>query len=304
VRKGVSQTAIRAASAREAVGKHINVQWTDVQASALSGTFATRAEALQSCLNDVSVIKNGSPSLVFVFTDRTKHSSKPGDKAGSDSAPKSTPQVKASADAWAELFQQDGDYVTLILGRFFNVVKMDATQVEESQNKYISTEKAPMVILTRKSGLIDSVYDGRAKIKSGIIAKAMSDVLKKDGTVTGSGSVAGLNALMVQLEKVELALIYANENEGKIKSKNSHKERTSSRAKAGKESGSSQPETAAQKSIDGAEALVAAKTKEKNDILGKEYAMLKVLGLPDSKLPNEIPSDSSSQSDSTLKARK
>lgn len=267
----------------------------------MSGTFATRNEALQSCLKDVSVLKNKSPSLVFVFTDRIKRSSKPvADKARPDSASKArfstsrpmqasepSQQARASADAWEELFLQDGDYVTLILGRFFNVVKIDATQVDEAQNKYISSDKAPMVILTRKNGDIDSVYDGKARIKGAIIAKAMSDVLRKDGIVTGIGSVPELNALMNQLEKVELALIYANENAGKVKSRNTQKEKTISKSKPANESASSPPESATRKAIEGAEAIVTAKTREKNDILGKEYAMLKELGLPESKLPKD-----------------
>jgi hypothetical protein len=53
---------------------------------------------------------------------------------------------------------------------------------------------------------------------------------------------------------------------------------------------------AAQKSVDGAEALVAGKTKEKDEIIDKEFAKLKDLGLPESKLSKDSAPESKSKS--------
>jgi len=284
VRVGVSQNAIRRAAAREAVGKHLNVQFTDVTVPAAEGTFGSRNEGVQDSLSGVKEVGNGSPSLIFVYSDEMKPQAK-----GSKSAGEPTAQAKDSALAWEELFQREGDYTVFIPGRFFNIVKMNATGVPAAKNKYLGSEKAPVVILTHKDGKVEEVFEGKAKIKGVVVAKGMVDILQKDGYITTIGQFAELSGLMVELEKIELAVVIAKEDEGKRRGKVAETQaKTAKRAaKSDKEVKPSKTADAAEKALEASDAALNEKLKGKQEILKKEFALLQELNLPADKMPKE-----------------
>jgi hypothetical protein len=290
IQVGPNLAAIRRASARRAVGAHLNVQWTDAAAAPADGTYGGRNEGIQAGINSLAAIKNGSPSLIFVFSDETKPQPPPKGKNPKKSDPEPTQQARDCDAAWAELFQKESDFNVFIPGRFFNVVKLNATDVKESQNKYICSEKAPIVVLTRKSGEIEEILEGRTKIKATAVAKIMSDILRKDGYVTGSAQFAELNSLMVDLEKTELALLMEKEDMDKVKRRLAEAQGKAAKAaakaeKKGKEAKPSDSVESAQKSVEEFEQKIKDKLKEKQDVLQKEYALLKDLGLPSAKMP-------------------
>lgn len=277
---GTSESEVRRANARRAVGSHLNVQWSDLQAIEAEKAYGSQKEAFQDFLDQSKGVATGSPNLVFVFSDEEEA---PPSKARY-AKPEPTRQAKDSAAAWAELFQTEGDYSVFIPGRFFNVYRVDATKMPESKNKYLCSSKAPMVILTGKDGKIVDVFEGRAAIKRNKIVDEMASILTKDGYIKSASSFAKLHQLMVSLEKIELETVQAKDRASDAAGKFAKAKSSKAAQKKGDLLASGK---AAKENLDRAEDGVKDVQKQKTAILKEEYALLKDLGLPAAKMPPE-----------------
>lgn len=296
LRTGPNPSAIRRANARRAVGEHLNVQWTDATVTPSDTPRASRKEAIDAALQTLSypgkpampvagsapsstaaapASENATPSLIFVYTTVS-------------TKPKS--QAQDCEAAWEELFHKESDFSVFIPGRFFNVLRVNVTQIKESaNNKHLCSEKAPLVILTRANGEIEEVLEGKVQIKSSAVTTTMCDILRKDGFLKKSSSIPELNGLMVALQKAEEAMILGKEDLGKVKARLAETRGKAARkvnlgGKSNKDTGSASV-VSAQKSVDSFEKKLKDAQTEKFDILSKEYAMLQELGLPPSKMP-------------------
>jgi len=92
----------------------------------------------------------------------------------------------------------------------------------------------------------------------------------------------------VELEKTELALVFAKEDVAKAKSKLSElqsKESAKQSKKPEKEAKASTSTLAAQKAADKAETVLKAKESVRYEVLKRDYALLKELGMPEAKMP-------------------
>ena len=125
IRRSASQAPARYDKARRAVGSHLNVNFTLESVRSVDPKLRNRDDVIQAVLDRMGTVKNGSPSLVFVFSDEMK----PRARGKHPPPPKPTMQARDSAAAWEELFQKEGDYSVFIPGRFFNIVRVDATNV-------------------------------------------------------------------------------------------------------------------------------------------------------------------------------
>ena len=198
IRKGASEAEIRRAEARRAVGSHLNVKWIDAQVPDDDKTLASQKEAVQDSISRMKEFSKGVPGLVFIFSDEEM----PAPKKAKNYVPQPTRQAKDCAIAWAELFQTEGDYSVFIPGRFFNVYRADATVVTPRRNKYLCSEKSPIVVLTDKDGKVIDIMEGRAAVKRSKVVTEMTEVLRKDGYIQSGNSFGRLQELMVSLENV------------------------------------------------------------------------------------------------------
>lgn len=284
---GVSESALMRADARRAVGSHLNVQWVDASVPELDADVRSKAEAYQQfCRSIPEVMKGESPSLIFVFSDEMK----PKAKSSKSREEQPTAQAKASAAAWIELFQTEGDYSVFIPGRFFNIFRVDATTVTDAGNKYLCSEKAPRVILTRRSGDVVTFFEGRAKIKRRGIVSAMSTILRSDNIVENMRPFGRLHNLMKALEQAEFDLIKAGKKMTELRDKlATAEERDAKTARRTKKSrGPSNSTIQAKKAVEKFEVTTLYKTDvSKYVILKEEYALLKEIGLPEEKMPTE-----------------
>lgn len=255
-------------------------------------------DAIQASIEKLSDAKNGSPSLIFVFADEAKEVKVEASKATKSKKvappPEPTQQSEDSQAAWNELFQKEGDYSIFIPGRFFNVIKVNASGIKNTEHKYLNGEKAPIVVLTRKNGEIQAIFEGKAHIKAPAVSKVMYDILKKDEYVKGTGPFAELNALMVELEKVEADLLLEKDELAKVKTRFSDAKSRATKAMSkakGKDKEDKVPGylESAEKSLQEQEKKVETVEENKNNVLRKEFALLKDMGLPAAKLPPEPP---------------
>jgi hypothetical protein len=278
-------------SARKAVGAHLNVQWIDATIPELPEGIRSRADAYHHLATSIPEVKKGEwPALVFVISDEQKPPPKrrPGSKKKSE--PRPTRQAEASEDAWVELFQTEGQYSVFVPGRFFNVLRVEATKVKEDYNRYLCSEEAPVVFLTRKDGEVDASFEGAAKIKRNGVVRAMCGLMRKDGLVTTMKPFGRLHDLMRELEKVELALLKADEKSKELKKElaesRERDERLARRLK--KPMKVSQSTTRTEQRLERflRTSLLPVQIR-KYKILAEEYALLKEIGVPPAKMPKE-----------------
>lgn len=222
--------------------------------------------------------------MIFVISDEMRK------KTSRSTEEVPTLQRKNSEAAWIELFQSEGDYSVFIPGRFFNIIRVDATTVTEETNKYLNNESAPSVILTRSNGEVAACFDSRAKIKRNSIVSAMCKILQQDGVVQNMQPFTRLHDLMKSLERSELDLIKADEQLQELTAKYSaamarDAETARKTKKDVKVSVSTQN---AEEAVGTFKATVIYEAEcGKYDILKEEYVLLKNIGLPESKLPKE-----------------
>lgn len=265
------------------MGAHLNVNWVDAK---VPGSEAgSRAEAYQQLADAVLDSKKGtSPSLIFVISDETRR------KSSRDAEEVPTQQRKDSGAAWIELFQTEGDYSVFMPGRFFDIVRVDATQVTEADNPHIHSAVAPIVILTQTDGTVDKVLEGRQKIKRNSVISAMCAVLKKDGVVSNLQPFGKLHDLIKSLERSEITLLQADEKlqelQAKLRAAGTKDAQTAQRTKKPlKRSTTTSLAEAAVEKFKKTTIVTALIGKFK--ILKEEFALLKEIGLPAEKMPKE-----------------
>lgn len=222
----------------------------------------------------------GSPALIFMFSDEEL----PAPKKAKNYDPQPSRQAKESGAAWAELFQSEGDYSVFIPGRFFNIYRADATTIKAHQNKYLCSEKAPLVILVDKAGKIVDIMDGRAAVKRPKVVYEMTDVLRKDGYIQNGNSFGRLQELMASLEKVEVNVMAIKSQVSEAASKFASAQSTKAAQKKGDLTSSGK---AAKEKLGKVEADLKEQETARYKILSEEYTLLKELGMPPAKLPPE-----------------
>ncbi|MFC1453134.1 hypothetical protein ACFLSJ_07325 [Verrucomicrobiota bacterium] len=270
-------------NARRAVGAHLNVQWTDTTVPKLSDGVRSKAQGYQELASSIEAVTAGkSPSLLFVISDDMKP------KRSRSSKEEPTQQTKDSEAAWVEIFQTEGDYTVYIPGRFFNVVRVDASGVREDDNKYVCSENAPLVLLTRTDGQVETFFEGRAKIKRRNVVNAMCTVLKKDEVVRNMNPFTKLHELMKQLERAELAILKLADNlkelQGKLSKAQARDQQLARKRKKPVEASTSTLQTEKRIVLFKDTKVLPAKTA-KFDILNEEYVVLEDVGLPAAKMP-------------------
>ena len=283
MQRGTSKSALLRESARRAVGAHLNVQWSDGTVPSLGANIRSRDDAYRQFAGSIPVVNEGvSPSLIFVISDAVK-------PARSKKAKEQPSQERRDSEAaWIELFQSAGDYSVFIPGRFFNIVRVDATEVTANDNKYLCSEKAPLVILTTKAGEIASTFDGRAKIKRNAIVNGMCGILRKDGTVASMRPFTRLHDLMKGLQRAEVALLQLDEKLDALNDKLTRAENRDLRTarKTKKPVKASRGTQLAEQAIDNFKVVTLFKAElQKHGISNEEYALLQDVGLPDKKMP-------------------
>jgi hypothetical protein len=237
-------------------------------------------------------VKKGEwPALIFVISDEQKPARKrrPGSRS-KRSEPEPTKQAEESEDAWVELFQTEGEYAVFIPGRFFNVLRVEATKVDEDFNKYICSEQAPLVILAHKGGDIDSTFQRAVKIKRNAVVRAMCNLMRKDGIVRTLRPFSRLHDLMRQLERIELALLKADEDLKELQ-----RDLSERRAKDASLARKLKKPVKTSRSTLLAEQRLERykKTKllpiriQKYKILSEEYTLLQEIGVPPAKMPKQ-----------------
>ena len=265
------------------MGSHLSVNWTSVPVPELDDDARARVKAYQQLADSIPESqKGGLPSLIFVFSDEMKSS-----RASSVSA-RLTSQAKDSAAAWVTLFQTEGDYSVVIPGRFFNVFRAEAARVSPAHNKYVCSEKAPIVILTRANGEVASYFEGRAKIKRRSVVEAMGKTLQKDDVVKNMRPFGRLHELMKSLERIETARLKDARKLRELEVKlNIAKARDAKRARrSDKELDPSMSTVRARENIDDFKnSRLLPKLMTRSEILKEEYALLEALDLPSSKMP-------------------
>jgi hypothetical protein len=280
VRSGASVTELRKADARRAVGSHLNVKWADQAVPALQETYPSERAGLDASFGEMTNFSVGLPSLVFVYSDEMR----PAPSRDKHYIPKPTQQAVDSAAAWADLFQTEGDYSVFIPGRFFNVIRVDATDVGSAYNKYLFSQKAPMVILTDKEGKIADIFQGKAAIKRAKVVESMAVILRKDGYIQSGALFAKLGLLMNQLEKAEYDVLSTRVQLEEAAAKLAKAQASKAAIKKGALTSSGET---ARRLADKCEADLERQQKVKYEILKQEYALLRDLGLPDAKMPSE-----------------
>ena len=288
----ISKTALLREEARKKVGAHLNVQWVAASVPELSEGIRSTRDASQSLAD--SVIKETGkkqqwPSMICVISDEQKPQPKP--KPGSRRAPpepQPTRQAKDSEAVWIELFQTEGDYSVFIPGRFFNVMRVEATSVSPAKNKYFCSEAAPLIVLADKDGKVVDDFKGRAKIKRSSIVNGMCKVVKDDGIVKNMQPFSRLHELMRSLELTEVALLKANEKmaelDGQLKARETKDAERVRKVKNAPET--SQQTRQLRKRVEDFQqnGLLPVQVR-RYEILHEEYALLKEVGLPESKMP-------------------
>ena len=226
-------------------------------------------------------LSNGVPGFVFIFSNEEMPRPK---RAPAQYIPRPTRQAVDSAASWAELFQTEGDYSVFLPGRFFNVYRADATAVTANQNAQLCSERAPILILTDKDGKVTAVMEGRAAIKRARVVVAMAEILRRDGCIQNDKPFSRLQELMLGLENVEIG-IQSAEAAAKSAAAALAKAQASKAAKKKGELTSSG--MTAKDNADKAENKLRDLKMSKYKILVQEYALLKELGVPSTRMPRE-----------------
>ncbi len=267
------------------MGAHLNVQWSDSTVPALDGNVTSRQQAYQQLADSISIVKaDVSPSLIFIVSDEMKP------KKSKKAQAQPTIQQKNSERAWIELFQTAGDYSVFIPGRFYNIVKVDATTVRADQNKYLCSSKAPIVLLTGKNGEVVSTFESQAKIKRIGVVRGMTAILRKEGTIASTRPFDQLNLLMRALKQSEFSILKLNKKLAELdqKLKASEGKDLARAKKSGKPRVTSRSTLSAESVIDKFEAtLLHAAAMKRYGVLKTEYALLQELKLPEKKMPPE-----------------
>jgi hypothetical protein len=268
------------------VGAHLNVQWSDSTVPALGGNVTSRQQAYQQLADSISIVKaDVSPSLIFIISDEMKPK-----KKSKNAQAQPTIQQKNSERAWIELFQTAGDYSVFIPGRFYNIVKVDATTVKADKNKYLCSSKAPIVLLTKLNGEVVSTFESQAKIKRIGVVRGMTDILRKEGTIASTSPFDQLNLMMRALKQSEFSILKLNKKLAELdkKLKESEGKDLARAKKSGKPIVTSRSTLSAESAIDKFEATILhAAAMKRYGVFKTEYALLQTLKLPENKLPPE-----------------
>jgi len=266
LRSGASPAETRRANAQRAVSSHLKINWEMVSAGSATNTRAAKAAGIQATVNRVESVRTGGlPSFIFVLSNETRERAAGGDNR--------TPQAKDCAAAWNDLFNTVGDYSVGVPARLFNCVKLDATALHKAENPFVCSENAPMLVLTAKNGTVAAVFEGRVRIKAGLVVPALNAQLQRDGLVSNARALAELSVVMKDLEKAEIDIQEAA-SMALLRSR--------SGVKATKA-----PSASAQAKAEKSQSEADAAGKAKQALLLKEYALLKQAGVPADRLPPE-----------------
>jgi len=262
------------------VGAHLNVNWVDATVPGLAASAASRRDAYQQLADTIPVVRqSGLPSLIFVISDEVT-------RRGRKDVP--TSQNRDSGAAWIELFQSEGDYTVFIPGRFYNILRVDATRVTADDNKYLCSENAPIVLLTRADGQVETCFEKRAKIKRAAVVRAMLRLLQKDALVKNMQPFGKLHDLMKRLERAEMDLLKSDEKLQDLRKKlaDSAARDLATARRRRKPAEPSKTTLMAEAAVDAFRKSTIYKGKvARYNILKEEYTLLLGIGLPSGKMP-------------------